>query len=102
NRASMSAGIRARKSGQETDPLGGLHRFLIVDDGLQIETVVATLGARLMLAGYLWGKVSENGRILPRTLIDLGASSDMSRLWYEGLAGLEDADLEYVPERRAV
>src|SRR5690606_29507941 len=55
---------------------------------------------RLMLSGWLWGYVTKNGSILFRTLFDVVASSDTSRLWYEGVPVLEGDGLEYVAEMR--
>lgn len=99
-RASMSTGIRAKSTGKTTPPNGGMHRFYIADDGRRVGNFAHSLRDRLMLSGWLWGFVTKNGSILFRTLFDVVASSDTSRLWYEGLPVLEDGGLEYIAEAR--
>jgi hypothetical protein len=101
SRPSMSVGIRHRASGSETDRDAGQHRYYFVADGSDIEAFAKRLRDRLFLAGWAWGIVSKSGAILPRTLFDVTASSDTSRLFYEGAPILEDPALEYLAARRA-
>lgn len=96
-RASVSCGVR-RKGGQ-TPTETGQHRYYIVPDGTAIETFVAKLADRLMLAGFVWGKISSAGGIFVRTLFDVDASKDTSRLFYEADAKLGEG-LEYAPGAR--
>lgn len=100
SRPSMSVGIRHKGTGAATPDVSGLHRFLFVTNGEDIEAAAQLLADRLMLAGWLWGLVTAAGSILPKTLIDLSASRDVGRLWYEGTPVLGGSDLELVPEAR--
>lgn len=101
SRASMSSGVMVKSTGKKTPANGGFHRFFVVNDGRLVRPFIETLRDRLMLEGWLWGLVAKNGSVLMRTLIDATASSDASRLWYEGVPLLEDDDLVVVPEDRA-
>ena len=98
-RPSMSVGVRHKSTGQATSQNAGLHRYYFASQGDLIPEFAKSLAERLMLNGWLWGVVSKSGSVLFRTLIDVAASSDPSRLWYEGRAILGD-DLEYVPGAR--
>jgi hypothetical protein len=53
-----------------------------------------------MLAGWAWGFVSKAGILRYRTLIDVAASVDVSRLWFEADAVLDDTRLAHVPGSR--
>jgi len=99
-RPSMSVGVRHRDTGQATSLNAGLHRYFFVSQGDLIAEFAKILADRLMLNGWLWGVVSRSGNILFRTLIDIAASSDPSRLWYEGQSILVDPALEHVPDAR--
>jgi hypothetical protein len=100
-RPSSSVGIRNRETGQETPRQAGQHRYYFVQDGTDIAEFVKRLEEHLILNGWGWGKVSEAGVLLYRTLIDVDASCDTSRLCYEADAILADPRLEHVPARRA-
>lgn len=100
-RASVSVGIRNTATNKQTDPNGGRHRYVFVLDGTDIPDFARRLEGHLMLAGWAWGEVSESGAVLYRTLIDVGASADPSRLFYEADAQLEDDRLEHAPNARA-
>lgn len=99
-RHSMSVGIRNRLNGKETDVNGGLHQYLFVADGRDISAFAVRLTEHLMLREWAWYYVSDAGVPLPRTLIDLAASTDVGRLSYEGTPILNDDALEYLPEKR--
>lgn len=92
-RPSASAAVKLKGS-QRADLSAGQHRYYIVSDGLRITEAVQILADRLMLAGFIWGKITEHGKVLPRTLIDVDASRDSSRLWYEAHPILTDDRLE--------
>lgn len=97
-RPSASSGIVV--AGSENGPTNsGHHRFFIASDGSQVPTFVQNLADRLMLRGFLWGKITKVGTVLPRTLFDVDASKDESRLFYEADAVLADERLRY--DRRA-
>lgn len=99
-RASSSAGVRNRESGQETDRGAGQHRFYIGSDGREIARAVTALHERLILAGWGYGFVFESGYIDVRSLIDRSASIASERLWFEGQVKLADPRLELVPNGR--
>ncbi|OLP60343.1 hypothetical protein BJF93_15410 [Xaviernesmea oryzae] len=79
-RNSVSAGVafQGRKPNQT-----GQHRYFIVANGADIADFASRLADRLMLAGFLWGKITKTGTVLERTLFDLNASSDSGRLFFE-------------------
>ena len=93
-RASVSCGVR-RKGGQ-TPSETGQHRYFVVPDGTKIAAFVETLADRLILAGFVWGKITDAGKIEARTLFDVFASKDTGRLFYEADAVLGEG-LEYKP-----
>lgn len=95
-RNSASAGVAFRdKSPKEN----GQHRYFIVKDGTDIEDFAQRLADRLMLAGFLWGKITATGAVLERTLFDVHASADVSRLFFEADPIIADDRLVSVPRR---
>lgn len=96
-RPSVSAGIHNRTTGEKTSEESGQHRYFFILNGSDAGSFAQRLGDRLMLAGWGWGEVSKSGRILFRTLIDVAASSDPARLFYEANAILDDDCLEHAP-----
>ncbi|MEO9297161.1 AAA family ATPase [Devosia alba] len=101
SRPSMSTGIRHKGTGQATSSTAGLHRYCFVRDGQDVPRFSQVLKDRLVLNGWGWAHVTASGRILIKTLIDVMASIDQSRVWYEGQAILESSDLEFIPGARA-
>lgn len=98
-RASTSSGVRVKGADSKSKE-SGQHRYYVASDGRSIERCFEILGDRLMLAGFLWGKIAQTGDILPRTLFDVAASKDPSRLFYEADSILADDRLEYSPGAR--
>ncbi len=96
-RPSASCGVR--QLGQDAPAHSGQHRYFVVNDGEAIESFAETLNKRLMLAGYLWGKIAATGAILPRSLFDVDASKEPTRFFYEADAVLGEG-LEYAPGAR--
>ena len=66
----------------------GFHCYFIASDGVAARDFVRTLADRLMLNGFIWGNVTSAGLVVYRTLFDVAASGDASRLWYEADAVL--------------
>ena len=97
SRPSSGAGIRNRETGYETPSDAGVHYYFLVADGSDIDAFIQRLADRLTLQGWGWTKVSKAGSLLDRTLIDVAASRDPSRLAYEADAFLNDKRLEHVP-----
>ncbi len=98
-RASVSAGVII-KGGKATVKETGHHRYFIASSGRHAERFVQILADRLMLEGFLWGKIADTGTVLPRTLFDVVASQDSSRLVYEADAILVGDELAYAPRAR--
>lgn len=100
SRPSMSTGIRHKGTGAETPKQGGLHRYFIAMNGQDVPRFARVLRDRLVLSGWGWPQVTAAGRVLVKTLIDFNATTDQSRVWYEGQAILESDELEFVPDAR--
>lgn len=78
----------------------GQHRFYLISDGSRVDEFVRGLADRLMLAGFLWGRITATGTVLPRTLFDVGASCDPSRLVYEADPIIDGDRLVVMPGSR--
>ncbi|MVS97895.1 AAA family ATPase [Devosia marina] len=100
SRPSMSTGIRHKGTGTETPKQGGLHRYFIAKDGQDVPRFARVVRDRLVLNGWGWPHVTAAGRVLIKTIIDFNATTDQSRVWYEGKAILESDELEFVPDAR--
>lgn len=96
DRNSASAGVAFR---DQSPKQSGQHRYFIVKDGTDIEDFAQRLADRLMLEGFLWGKITKTGAVLERTLFDIHASADVSRLFFEADPIIADARLVSVPRR---
>ena len=97
-RPSVSTGIRDKRSGVVTTG-GGLHVYVIVQDGGDLERYVGVMFDRLTLAGFGWIVVSTAGSYLKRSLIDKAASGIGHTLAFEANAELGPG-LEHVPGAR--
>jgi hypothetical protein len=73
-RASTSAGLSSTKTGEKFPDSGGLHIYVAVKDGTDIERFLEVLAACLWLAGYGWLIVDVAGRLLVRSPIDVAVS----------------------------
>lgn len=103
-RASVSAGICNRRTGQQTGANSGQHRFYFAKSGSDVEGeegFAARLHDHLVLAGFGFGVVNAAGIVLIKTLVDRSAGQDYSRYWYEASAQLDAADLLHDPSVRA-
>ena len=87
--------------GQAKPAENGQHRFYLLSDGLRVDEFVRRLADRLMLEGFLWGRITAAGTVLPRTLFDIDASCDPGRLVYEADPIVADEKLELAPGNRA-
>lgn len=61
---------------------GGLHLYLPISDGRQIERILDVIYKRLWIKGYGYIKVSASGQLLERTLVDAAVGSP-ERLIFE-------------------
>ena len=95
-RNSVSAAVS-----QPGKPASGHHRYYVVPDGSKLETFARNLADRLMLQGFLWGKISETGAVLPRTIFDVPASEQASKIFYEADPILQEG-VTATPGARAI
>ena len=82
-RASTSAGIFNRETGERFPGSGGLHVYLFVKDGSDIPRFLEALQKRAWLAGYGWIMVGGRGQLLVRSIVDTSVGPP-ERLSFEG------------------
>ena len=82
-RRSTSAGLMRTDTGAQLPGSNGLHGYVAVGDGANIERFLKTLHARCWLHGLGWLMVGVAGQLLDRSIVDrrVGASE---RLVFEG------------------
>ena len=82
-RMSTSSGIYRTDTGERFAGSGGMHLFVAVADGQDIQRFLDTLHARCWLAGLGWMMVGAAGQLLERSIVDrmVGAPE---RLVFEG------------------
>ncbi len=87
-RRSTSAGIIRSNTGEPLPGSNGLHVFVLVEDGGDIERFLRTLHARCWIHGFGWAMVGAGGQLLDRSIVDrmVGAPE---RLVFEGMPLLE-------------
>jgi hypothetical protein len=83
SRCSTSAGLFRSDTGEQLPGSGGLHVYLSVRDGSDIERFLRALHERCWLAGFGWLMVGAGGQLLERSIVDrmVGAPE---RLVFEG------------------
>jgi hypothetical protein len=69
-RWSTSAGLFRSDTGERLPGSGGLHVYITVQDGSDVERFLKTLHARCWLAGYGWFMVGVGGQLLERSIVD--------------------------------
>ncbi len=69
-RTSTSSGISRADTGEALRGSNGVHVFLLVRDGGDVERFLRTLHDRCWLAGFGWLMVGAGGQLLERSLID--------------------------------
>lgn len=82
-RHSTSACIRRVDTGEVMASSGGLHIYILVHDGADIERFLRTLHDRCWLLGFGWMTVGAVGQLLERSLIDRMVYAP-ERLVFEG------------------
>jgi hypothetical protein len=82
-RRSTSAGLFRSDTGTRLPGSDGVHVYVAVQDGSDIERFLKTLHARTWLAGFGWVMVGAGGQLLERSIVDrmVGAPE---RLVFEG------------------
>lgn len=69
-RRSTSAGLYHTDTGENLAGSSGMHVFIAVQDGTDIERFLKTVHARCLLAGFGWMIVGADGQLLERSIID--------------------------------
>jgi hypothetical protein len=87
-RASTSAGLFRSDTGEKFPGSNGLHIFLLVSDGTDVERFLKVLHDRCWLAGFGWTMVGTAGQLLDRSLVDRCVFA-AERLVFEGSPVLE-------------
>ena len=82
-RLSTSAGLFRSDTGTRLPGSDGVHVYVAVQDGTDVERFLKTLHARCWLAGFGWMMVGAGGQLLERSIVDrmVGAPE---RLVFEG------------------
>ena len=82
-RRSTSAGLFRTDTGEQFAGSGGMHAFITVCDGGDIERFLTDLHARCWLAGLGWLMVGAGGQLLERSIVDRVVGTP-ERLVFEG------------------
>jgi hypothetical protein len=88
SRSSTSAGLFRSDTHQPMRGSNGLHVYLLVRDGTDIERFLKTLHERCWLAGFGWMMVGAAGQLLERSIVDRMVWAP-ERLVFEGAPLLE-------------
>ena len=87
-RRSTSAGIYRTDTDEPSLGSNGLHVYLLVEDGADIERFLRVLHARCWLHGFGWLMVGAGGQLLERSIVDRMVYAP-ERLVFEGAPVLE-------------
>jgi hypothetical protein len=100
-RYSTSAGLYCADTGTELPGSGGVHVFVPVRDGTDIERFLKVLHDRSWLAGLGWFMVGAGGQLLDRSIVDrmVGAPE---RLVFEGAPVLHPPLKQDTEKRRPI
>jgi hypothetical protein len=82
-RRSTSTGISRTDTGEALPGSNGMHVYLHVQDGADVERFLRTLHERCWLSGYGWHMVGAGGQLLDRSLVDRMVFAP-ERLVFEG------------------
>lgn len=100
-RRSTSTGISRTDTGEALPGSNGLHVFLNVADGADIERFLRTLHERCWLHGFGWHMIGAGGQLLDRSLVDRMVYA-AERLVFEGAPVLVEPLVQDLSARRAV
>jgi hypothetical protein len=100
-RQSTSAGLSRRDTRETFPSSGGLHVYVEVEDGADIERFLVALHDRCWLAGYGWKVVGVAGQLLDRTIVDVMVGKP-ERLVFEGAPVVEPPLYQDAAVRRPV
>ena len=82
-RSSTSTGIYRTDTGTEFPGSGGLHIFVLVQNGADVERFLRSLHSRCWLHGFGWMMVGAGGQLLERSIVDRMVYAP-ERLVFEG------------------
>jgi hypothetical protein len=82
-RASTSAGLSHRETGERYPSSGGLHDYILVQDGTDIDRATKVAHDRAWLHGLGWFLIGGAGQLLERSIIDTAVRFP-ERLVFEG------------------
>jgi hypothetical protein len=82
-RRSTSSGLSRTDTGRKVAGSDGVHLYIKVNDGDDVERFLRALHARCWLAGLGWYMVSANGALLERSIVDRMVGGP-ERLVFEG------------------
>jgi hypothetical protein len=101
SRASTSAGIYRTDTGEPIPGSNGVHHFVLVLNGGDIERLLKDLHDRCWLHGFGWHLIGRAGQLLDRSIVDRMVGSG-ERLCFEGapeiVAPLAQDQAKRVPE----
>ena len=100
-RKSTSAGLRNTVTGEVYPGKGGLHIYVAIKDSSDAERTLAALDIKCRCAGFGWGLISKNGKILPRGLVDVSVGKP-ERVCFEGSPILGEGLEQIASEREPV
>ena len=83
SRASTSAGLFHRDTGEPIPGSNGLHHYVLVHDGGDIERFLNDLHDRCWLHGFGWHLIGKAGQLLDRSIVDRAVGYG-ERLCFEG------------------
>jgi hypothetical protein len=98
-RPSTSSGITRTDTGQAMAGSNGVHLFVLVQNGADVQRFLKTLHARCWLQGFGWMMVGAGGQLLERSIVDRTVAGP-ERLVFEAPPILEPP-LEQDQGRRA-
>jgi hypothetical protein len=82
-RSSTSSGLFRADTGERLPGSNGVHGYVAVRDGTDIDRFLKTLHGRCWLAGFGWYTVGAGGQLLDRSIIDRVVGTP-ERLVFEG------------------
>jgi hypothetical protein len=100
-RSSTSTGIARTDTGEHLPGSSGLHAFVLVEDGSDVERFLRTLHERCWLHGLGWMMVGACGQLLDRSIVDrmVGAPE---RIVFEGMPVLDPPLVQDQTSRRPI
>ena len=83
SRASTSSGLSRQDTGEQITDAGGLHIYMPVKDGSDVNRFLHALHDQCWLHGLGWHVIGRSGRLLERSLVDCAVGHG-ERLCFEG------------------